>query len=303
VNQNKDFYGSLINPSSMKTIAIGSIFAIFALMAIAPSAFADHAKVDVSIPAGSQLQGCEETNECYIPYEAVVDVGGEVTWINDDTAAHTVTSGTIEGGGPDGIFDSSLIMAGKTWKHTFEEVGEFPYFCVVHPWMTGIVVVQEAMTDDDHGDDMGHEEGMATAMTEDGSVMISVSSGVPTEGEELALTVEFTDADGHAIEHVNFDVSATQDGTEVLAEMGQHSHAGSAEFATSALSSDSAVDVQITMLGIGLPDDEANWSGPIGETISLNVVPEFGPIAMIVLAAAIVSIVAVTARSKAILKL
>jgi predicted secreted protein with PEFG-CTERM motif len=150
---------------------------------------------------------------------------------------------------------------------------------------------------------MGHEEGMATAMTEDGSVMISVSSGVPTEGEELALTVEFTDADGHAIEHVNFDVSATQDGTEVLAEMGQHSHAGSAEFATSALSSDSAVDVQITMLGIGLPDDEANWSGPIGETISLNVVPEFGPIAMIVLAAAIVSIVAVTARSKAILKL
>jgi predicted secreted protein with PEFG-CTERM motif len=57
------------------------------------------------------------------------------------------------------------------------------------------------------------------------------------------------------------------------------------------------------MLGIGLPDDEANWSGPIGETISLNVVPEFGPIAMIVLAAAIVSIVAVTARSKAILKL
>lgn len=300
MNQNKDFYGSLINSSSMKTIAIGSIFAVFALMMVVPSAFADHANVPVSIPAGSQVLGCEETNECWDPAEVTIDVGSEVTWTNDDTAAHTVTSGTLEDG-PDGIFDSSLLMAGKTFVHKFEAAGEYPYFCVVHPWMVGMVIVQEADADGDGM--MDGDAAHVTAMTMDGSVMIAVEAGAPMEGEEMTLTVEFTDADGNTIEHVNFDISATQDGTEVLAEMGQHEHSGSAEYTTSALSSDSAVDIQITMLGIGLPGEEANWSGPIGETVSLNVVPEFGPIAMIVLAVAIVSIVAVTARSKAILKL
>ena len=69
------------------------------------------------------------------------------------------------------------------------------------------------------------------------------------------------------------------------------------------LSSDSPVDVQIKILGLGLPGEEASWTGPIGETMSVKVVPEFGQIAMIVLAIAIVSIVAVTTRSKVIPRL
>ncbi|HWP78250.1 MAG TPA: PEFG-CTERM sorting domain-containing protein [Candidatus Nitrosotenuis sp.] len=293
----------------MKTIAIGSIFAVFALMAFAPSAFADHAKADVSIAPGSSSPGCEATNECFIPHEVTIDVGGEVTWTNDDTAGHTVTSGTLDGG-PDGNFDSSLFMAGKTFSHKFEEAGEFPYFCVVHPWMTGTVIVQEAGAEEhtDEEEHMEEEDGMAhdevaVAMSEDGSLMAHISANPPAEGEELVLSVEFTDADGNPIEHVNFDISATQDGTEVLSELGQHSHTGMEEFTTDALGSDSPLDVEITILGIGLPDDEANWEGPIGETISAQVVPEFGPIAMMILAVAIVSIIAVTARSKVIPRL
>ncbi len=285
----------------MKAITIGSIFAVFALMVFAPSAFADHETAEVSIVAGSSSPGCEETDDgCFTPTEVTTDVGSEVTWSNDDTAGHTVTSGTVEAG-PDGIFDSSLFMAGKTFSHKFEEVGEFPYFCVVHPWMQGTVIVQEA-----HGEEempVEEEEGYATAMSADGSVMVKIGAVAPTAGEELAVEVEFTDADGNAIEHVNFDVSATQDGTEVLSQTGEHTHTGVTEFTTAALESDSPLDVQVTILGIGLPDDEANWTGPIGETISAQVVPEFGPIAMMILAVAIVSIVAVTARSKVIPKL
>jgi predicted secreted protein with PEFG-CTERM motif len=287
----------------MKTIAIGSIFAVFALMVFASPAFADHAKVDVSMAPGSSMPGCETTSECYVPYEVTLNIGGEVTWTNYDTAAHSVTSGTLDGG-PDGIFDSSLVMASKSFSHKFEEAGEFPYFCVVHPWMTGTVLVEEEHMDGegDMDGEMTHED-VAVAMSADGSLMAHISSGVPAEGEELALSVEFADADGNALEHVNFDITATQDGEEVMLEEGQHVHAGMADFATAALSSDSPVDVQITILGIGLPDDEANWTGPIGETISAQVVPEFGPIAMMILAIAIVSIVAVTARSKVIPRL
>lgn len=287
----------------MKTIAIGSILAIFAVMAVAP-AFADHETAEVSLPAGSSTQGCEETNECYIPAEVTTDVGSEVVWTNDDSASHTVTSGDPKNG-PDGIFDSGLFLAGSTFSHTFEEAGEFPYFCQVHPWMAGTVIVEEAHGDD-MDDNMGDGSDMETGamvMSQDGSVVVHINSDEPAEGAEAALTVEFTDADGNAIEHVNFEITATQDDTEVLAEAGQHVHSGVAEFTTSALSSDSPLDVQVTILGIGLPDDEANWTGPMGETVSAQVVPEFGPLAVIILAVAIVSIVAVTARSKVIPKL
>jgi plastocyanin len=94
----------------------------------------------VSIPAGSSVPGCDQTNQCFIPADITIGVGETVTWSNDDTAAHTVTSGTPDGG-PDGIFDSSLFMAGNTFSHTFDKTGQFNYFCMVHPWMTGTVQV------------------------------------------------------------------------------------------------------------------------------------------------------------------
>lgn len=104
-------------------------------------AISKHKSSEVKIASGSSTPGCEETNSCFDPHEAIVDVGGEVTWTNDDTAAHTVTSGDIKGEGPDGIFDSSLFGPGKTFSFKFEEAGTFNYFCMIHPWMTGMVTV------------------------------------------------------------------------------------------------------------------------------------------------------------------
>jgi predicted secreted protein with PEFG-CTERM motif len=290
----------------MKSKSLGSFFVVLtlvaAIVAFTPSAFADHAKVDVSIPAGSATPGCEETDSCYEPSEAVVDIGGEVTWKNDDTAAHTVTSGDLEND-PDNVgteFDSSLFGPGKTWSKKFEEAGTFPYFCQVHPWMTGVVTVEEAMEDEEP-----HEDEMTTAnaMSTDGSVNIEIESSIPAAGEEMSIHVTFTDADGNTIQHVNYDISAMQDGTEVLSEEGAHEHEGEGMHTTKALSSDSAVDIEVTILGIGLPDDEANWTGPQDDAVSLQVVPEFGTIAALVLAISIVSIIAVTAKSRVIPKL
>ncbi len=94
----------------------------------------------VSIPPGVAVPGCENTNECYSPYEITMPAGTTVTWSNDDSAAHTVTSGT-PADGPDGMFDSSLFMSGSTFEFTFDDAGSFDYFCMVHPWMTGIINV------------------------------------------------------------------------------------------------------------------------------------------------------------------
>jgi plastocyanin len=95
--------------------------------------------VMVSIPKGSSTPGCEATEECFIPSTVTTSVGSTVIWTNDDSAAHTVTSGTAADG-PDGIFDSSIFMSGKTFEFTFDEAGSYDYFCVVHPWMTGKVI-------------------------------------------------------------------------------------------------------------------------------------------------------------------
>ena len=105
--------------------------------------------------SGSSVPGCEEMNMCYMPYNAALDPGGEAMWHNIDTAAHTVSSGT-PAEGLDGVFDSSLVVAGGMFSYKFEEAGTYDYFCMVHPWMTGIVTVSaEEM---EHSEEMGHEE-------------------------------------------------------------------------------------------------------------------------------------------------
>ena len=74
--------------------------------------------------------------------EITIEEGQTVCWKNDDTAAHTVTSGS-QADGPDGIFDSSLVMAGALFKVTFDESGSYDYFCMVHPWTGGTIIVSE----------------------------------------------------------------------------------------------------------------------------------------------------------------
>ncbi len=287
----------------MKAIALGSFLVLFAIIGAItiPTAFADHPKVTVSVPAGTNVLGCEVTDECYIPSTVTVHVGGEVTWSNDDTAAHTVTSGTAADG-PDGNFDSSLFIAGSTFTVKFDgtdgpgEPGNYPYFCMVHPWMVGTVVVEG------EGGSMptpAPKDVMINGMTKDGSVKVEIKTGTPMANEMLSIEVKFMDAkSGSMKEHANYDITATQGGKEVLSKMGAHEHGATGKHQTSALSSGDPVDVKVTLKGFGLPGEEAKWTGPKGEVVTFNVVPEFGTIAALILVVAIVSIIAITARSK-----
>ena len=96
--------------------------------------------VKISIPKGSSVPGCEETNACYLPPSISIKVGDTIVWSNDDTAAHTVTSGSATNG-PSGVFDSSLLIAGGTFEHKLTASGTVDYYCMVHPWMTGKIQV------------------------------------------------------------------------------------------------------------------------------------------------------------------
>ena len=96
--------------------------------------------ISVDMPSGTSVPGCEETDECYIPSLVTINAGDTVEWINSDTAAHTVTGGS-PADGPSGVFDSSLVLGGAVYAFTFEEAGNYDYFCMVHPWMVGNVQV------------------------------------------------------------------------------------------------------------------------------------------------------------------
>jgi nitrite reductase (NO-forming) len=75
------------------------------------------------------------------PPTATVKAGTTVTWKNADSTLHTVTSGSAEGGEPGADFDSSYLAGGKTFQWTFSTPGTFDYFCTLHPYMKGQVVV------------------------------------------------------------------------------------------------------------------------------------------------------------------
>ena len=96
--------------------------------------------ITVDMPEGTALPGCEVDDACFVPADVVINAGDTVAWVNSDSAAHTVTSGSATDG-PTGIFDSSLVMAGAVFEHTFGEAGTIEYFCMVHPWMEGTVTV------------------------------------------------------------------------------------------------------------------------------------------------------------------
>jgi len=266
---------------AMKTIAIGSIFVLFAIVAgitaTLPAAFA----AEVDVPQGTSVPGCEDTNECWDPAEITIGVGETVTWTNSDSAAHTVTSGTAADG-PDEIFDSSLFLAGTTFSVTLDEEGEYPYFCMVHPWMAGMITVGGAMD----GGTMNGEE-----------LMVTITDSATDDGVQVDL--EFN------VIHVNYEITATQNSEIVLQETAHaHTDMMGSHMIPAAASDDNPVDIEIVSLGIGLPGEEADWSGPIDETIATTqVVPEFGTIAMMILGISIISIIAVTAKTRVIPKL
>jgi amicyanin len=74
-------------------------------------------------------------NFSFGPAELTVRVGTTVKWTNRDDIPHTVVS-------TDKVFKSKVLDTDETFSFTFSEAGTFPYFCSIHPKMTGKVVVQ-----------------------------------------------------------------------------------------------------------------------------------------------------------------
>ena len=77
----------------------------------------------------------ELSRNCYEPTVVRLQPGQQVTWINEDPTAHTVTGVANTWGGDNKVYE------GESVTYQFDEAGVFPYFCFFHPSMVGAVVV------------------------------------------------------------------------------------------------------------------------------------------------------------------
>ncbi len=125
-------------------VIAGAIVATYVLsgnmnMGVAGSGNSVQQTTATSIPSNSTVVRivANAASNSFSPNPVEVKVGETVTWINDDSGRHTVTS-------KDGVFNSELMGKGQSFSYTFDKAGEYPYFCEPHPNMVGTVVVTES---------------------------------------------------------------------------------------------------------------------------------------------------------------
>jgi len=324
----------------MKLSTLSSLFvlmSVVSLIAIAPSAFAED--VTVTNAPGSSTPGCEPN--CFVPSTVTIEVGDTVTWDNTDIAAHTATGGNPTDG-PSGVFDSSLIMAGGSYSYTADTAGTFDYFCMVHPWMEGTLIVEAAGAAD---------AAAAEAAAEAAAAEAAAAAAAAAEADAAAAAAAEADAAAAAAEaQAAVDAAAAEAAMAAAAEAA--AEAAAAAMAVPAIDAADYISTSgapVTSITANADDDsviiaiDATDDGVLSVTLHSEVitafddgtyfvlinneevefeqsgnsltipyeagnerveivgshaVPEFGTIAMIILAVALVSIIAITAKTR-----
>lgn len=142
---------------------------------------------------------------------------------------------------------------------------------------------------------------LTKSVSSDSTINVYVESDPPKVGEEMYMYVTFTGVDEKKIEHINYAITGKQDGKLVFFADNAYEAEGEGLHITRVLDSASPVDIQVTILGIGLQSDHPNWAGPKDEVVSLQVIPEF-PTALLVLASTIGVLVIFTVKTHGLIQ-
>jgi plastocyanin len=93
---------------------------------------------NIVIPMGAAWR--EVIVNRFDPSDVTIPVGSEVIWSNQDKLSHTVTSGNASIGA-DGKFNSNVLRLHDSFSYIFSQPGRYSYYCIMHPWMKGMVTV------------------------------------------------------------------------------------------------------------------------------------------------------------------
>ena len=178
----------------MKTKAISSIFLLFTIAAgmisMSPAAFADHHEITITPIAGSGFpdSGCE-VDGCYTPSTVTIGVGSVVIFSNTDNVAHTFSSGVPSDDIIGTEFNTGILAPGDSGEWIPENVGEFSYFDMIHPWMQGLIIVQE-LEEGTHSEKTVVEETVVEEVVEETVVEEVVEETVVEEVVEETVVEE-----------------------------------------------------------------------------------------------------------------
>ena len=123
-----------------------SVLVIFAigLFAVEDAFGVEYARVNIQ--PNTDTQGCEDNNSCYSPHTITIKQFEWVKWKNLDTTIHTITAGYPHDP-KDNVYDSGPMNSGSTFEYQFHQKGKYPYFCQIHPWAQGFVIVTAKSSD------------------------------------------------------------------------------------------------------------------------------------------------------------
>jgi plastocyanin len=170
------------------------------------------AGVTITIQKGASIQGSPDYN----PDVAKAAVNDNIVWVNEDTAAHTATSGTGASDPDSGkVFDTSIINPGeKSTPQTLKGVkegDEVPYYCAVHPYMTSKLTVTAASAGaaTSAGNASSGSNTSSAASTAGGAAAatLTIPVGASTPGNPSFDPVSLTAKKGDEIDVVNKDSS------------------------------------------------------------------------------------------------
>ena len=267
------------------TTSVKSLFLILVTLTLIPLttlAFAQ-TSYDVNIPTGSASPDApyfwQSEKDGSTTGDVEILIGDTIVWKNADTAAHTVTSGSAEDG-PDDLFDSGLFGPGKSFSYTFTEKGDYPYYCIVHPWMDGTILVTAGYSIIPN---VGKEAGDGSTYFDVEYDFNRVLSTSAINEEEKSLTFEIVGeakSDNHDLE-LRLP-SALIDGPFVIWLDGEKT----TKF-------ELIRDGDLNVLIIPLESDSE-----ILTIVGTSVVPEFGPMVMMILGVSIVIMILASQKFK-----
>ncbi|MGY5152511.1 MAG: cupredoxin domain-containing protein [Candidatus Nitrosopumilus sp. bin_6a] len=224
--------------------------------------------IKISIPKGTSIPACEVKSLCYIPDPISVNVGDVVEWTNRDSTPHTVSSGSQKNGA-DGIIYSGLMHPKEVFAFSFDKSGIFPYFCTIHPWMEGLIVVNPNLIKP-----VTSNEITEARLSKSGDIIVAILTDIPKARQALPLELKFTDEKNIPIDHMNYDLRIIQDNEDILLQENIHSVDGTSEHSSIILESDNPVQITIGLRGIYLLSEDVK---PVSDTMVILISDETVP--------------------------